>query len=698
VERLEQSPATEPLARILLAGLEKSDDEEAPAGDGWRSALRRLIEQDASDRPAMLVVDDAHEADEALELARELATPSDRVRRAVLVALIAREDDGLAERPEVENRIAAVLAVSRAKIVHLEPLETGARHELFAHLGLSEALAARVDERSKGNPQFAIQLVEDWVTRGLLAPGRGGSVDDGWVLAGAEPPMPDDLHDVWAARVLQILQSLPGIAGIHLERAAAIGMEVEIDEWHVACDDPAHGRISDAGVRLRKQLVARLVEARLLVEIPRGFRFAHPMLRESVERISRTAGRWGPHHQAVATFLESLDRPDPLRVGVHWLEAGEPMRAIDPLFAGIERGMRRSGIAQVSAALLPLERALREAKIPEDDLRWARLFVRQATVLRRRGMLIAAGDLAEKARALADRPGADTVWSECARELARTLNERGDVPGALLLLQQTAARLLRAGARGTELTMVLARMAVLGRTMHQLDDAERWATQARGILARTETEDPGLEGYVVGELAMIAALRGRDDRMAELFEEATRLLRTGVATARLAEVESNRGEALAWFERWDEAESAFLEATRLQELVGHNPERPRLGLALCRLHQNRFAEARALADEVARGAATKVNGTLAALVRALCDLATRDSAKIGRDLASLLQVLRDARLADPELGWLAEFGARTAPDKAEAVQLATWAREVRETLGDRAALARVEAALAELKD
>ncbi|MEQ1567073.1 MAG: AAA family ATPase [Myxococcota bacterium] len=688
VDRLGRDRDAERLAAILAGGV-AGDEETGPEPDGWRAALRRLIELEAAERPAMLVIDDAHEADEALELAREIGIPSDQVRRAVLVALIAREDDGLAERPEVENRIASVLAASRAKIVHLEPLEPGARKELYGWLGLSDSLAARVDDRSKGNPQFAIQLVDDWVTRGLLVGGPEGFAIPG----GEEPPMPGDLQEVWAARVLGILHTLPGIAAIHLERAAALGMDVDSAEWDVACDDPVNGRVAEAGVRLRAQLLDHLRTARLVGDVQRGFRFAHPMLRECVEGLSRAAGRWASHHQAIATLLEAQERPDPHRVGVHWLEAGEPGRAIDPLFAGIERGMRRSGIAMVGAALGPLERALRGAGVPPDDLRWARLYVRQATVLRRRGMLIAAGELAARARGLADRPGAEEVWSECGRELSRVLHERGEVPEALGLLQQTAARLLRANAKGSELAIVLTRMAVLARMMGALDDAERWATQAHGIVARADLQDPVIEGSVIGELAVIASRRGRMDRAFELFDEALPLLRSAVATQRLAEVENNRGDSLKRAGRWDEAEAAFLEAIRLHELLGIAPEIPKLNLVLCRLHAGRHGEARGVAEEVVRGSATKINGALGVLARSVCDAADGAVGPGARDLGAALDSLQHARFVDPDAAWLAESGARLAVAAGapqEARLFATFARFQFEALGDAEAVSRMD--------
>lgn len=656
-ERLKRSGGAEHLLPALLAGL--SPDGPSDLAEFHRAVLR-LIELRSQQRPAILVIDDAQDADESLTFARQVADISDlsEGRRAILVVIIAR-DDGLAERPDTEQRITELTQLARAKVLKLGPLEPSERHELLEYLGLAGALAARVDERSRGNPQFAVQLVDDWIHRGLLEAGS-----DGFVLAEGEeePPIPDEIHEVWAGRIKRILQSLPGIAAIHLERAAAFGMEVEWAEWDIACDDPNHRRVSEAGQRMRRQLVDRLVEASFVEDWPGGFRFSHPMLRESVERISRAAGRWHSHHEAIATLLDSAESRDSARVGVHRLAAGDPHGAIDPLLDGLELWLQRGGAPQIRAGLIPLERAMREAEIADDDPRWVSLWCRQAMVTRIRGNMREAQAQAERARSLAERIGDEELWSEATRELARILQEEGDLPGALQTLQKAVARLLRANARGRELAVVLTRMAIIGRMMNQLDDAERWASQAAGVLARAGIEDPANEGYLIGELAVLATRRGQYERAIELFRDAIPLLRAAVAPLRLAEVENNRGDACKNLGRWGEAESAFLEAIRLLESTGSNPDIPKINLAICRIEAGRWEEARKVADDATHGG-SKVNTALATLARAVCDAAMGDRMAVGRSLGPALESLRRAKYVDPDAAWLAERGC----DRAQAI-------------------------------
>ena len=72
-------------------------------------------------------------------------------------------------------------------------------------LGLEPRLADLVAHRSAGNPRFAVELVGDFVERGvleLLPAGFG-------LRKGEAAVLPDDLHAVWSQRLSHLLASLP---------------------------------------------------------------------------------------------------------------------------------------------------------------------------------------------------------------------------------------------------------------------------------------------------------------------------------------------------------------------------------------------------------------------------------------------------------------------------------------------------------
>jgi serine/threonine protein kinase/tetratricopeptide (TPR) repeat protein len=644
------------LAAVLGRALDPAEGVDA---ETLRGAVIRLLEHRSSRRPVLVVVDDAHEADEALELARALTEPQGQ-RRALFVVLVARDDEGLAQRPEAEDRISRVLSAARAKSIKLEPLEPAAMQALLEHLGLAGQLAARVKERAAGNPQFAVQLMGDWVQRGLLEAGA-----DGFTLkAGQEPPIPDGLHEVWSARIGRLLQPLPGVAGIHLERAAAIGADVPLDEWERACDDPSRGRVSERGRQIRRELMDRLLDARWIEERPTGFTFVHPMLRESLERTARKSGRWKTHHQAIAAMLEASGDGDAGRVGLHLLEAGRPAEAVDPLFAGHDQLERRYGPARAGTVLTPLERAMTEAGVPDTDVRWAVLWRHQSALLRARRHYAQAIDHAEHARAHAERLGDDEEWARCALQIASAHEAMGDLGQALPVAQKAVARLLRAGRKGPTLVAALTQLAGTGRLMNRVDDAERWASQAIGVLERTGAADEQSTAVLEGELAVLAARRGDLRQAIELFERAIPPLRTRGLSRSLADVLNNHGDCLKNAGRWAEAEQAFLEAGRILEQLALNNVVPRLNLVICQIRVGRYEEARESTHDVER-AATGIYAPLAILSRAVCNAALGDRAAVDRELGPAVERIRNAQLVDPDIAWLAEHAVDALERHAE---------------------------------
>ena len=121
-------------------------------------------------------------------------------------------------------------------------------------------------ERVEGNPLFAVQLLGDWIQRGLLVSGA-----DGYTLSpGVAPTLPDDLHDVWNARLGRLFVDAWEQGRPALELAAALGTAVHDREWRQAA--------KLGNITIPSGLVARLVRERLADADHRGWSFAHTML------------------------------------------------------------------------------------------------------------------------------------------------------------------------------------------------------------------------------------------------------------------------------------------------------------------------------------------------------------------------------------------------------------------------------------
>lgn len=264
-------------------------------------------------RPALLILDDLHWSEESLAflsfLLKEGAGAS-----IFIVATVAEEV--LMEQSEVEERLSNFIDLEDVQLFPVPALTQREHRDLVGRiLGLQEKLRDKVVEKTAGNPLFAIQLVGDWVQRGLLRSG-----EQGFELKDDQTPgLPDDIHFLLQRRIsLYLRESKPGFESRReaLEIAAALGMNVENKIWWQAIEKVQAEH---------EEILGPLFEAQMLTTEPYGFRFAHGALRESIERISREAGRWVRINESCALALRATygdqDGMTAQRVGHHLLEA-----------------------------------------------------------------------------------------------------------------------------------------------------------------------------------------------------------------------------------------------------------------------------------------------------------------------------------------------------------------------------------------
>ncbi len=206
-----------------------------------------------------------------------------------------------------------VLATATTPVEGLEslalgPLDQRAHGTLVRRLlGLQGELAARVVARTGGNPMFAVQLVGDWVKRGILVPGESGFV----LARGADAPVPEALSalSALARRRLEVL----GPTRPALVVAACLGHHFRPEHWSEAC--------RHAGIEHSGGLAETLLQERLLVADGLELRFAHPVHRDL---LVDDAGAL--EHAACAAALrgeELMGAPGIAeRLGKHLLAAG----------------------------------------------------------------------------------------------------------------------------------------------------------------------------------------------------------------------------------------------------------------------------------------------------------------------------------------------------------------------------------------
>jgi DNA-binding NarL/FixJ family response regulator len=244
-------------------------------------AVRVLLEQLASTRPLVLALDDLHWADPgsvellAALLHRPPAAP-------VLIALAVRPrqvPDRLSTALERAHRASAL---TRHEIGALLPAEV---REL---LGSRDDLASGsvLYEESGGNPFYVEELARSLErTGGAMPRGQGMS------LGGVEVP------STVVAALLEELSLLTDTARSVLEGAAVAGDPFEPELAAAAASRGQHSAMDALDELLRRDLVRP-------TDVPRRFRFRHPLVRRAVYDSTPAGWRIGAHERCAGLLAE----------------------------------------------------------------------------------------------------------------------------------------------------------------------------------------------------------------------------------------------------------------------------------------------------------------------------------------------------------------------------------------------------------
>jgi ATP/maltotriose-dependent transcriptional regulator MalT len=297
------------------------DREVAPQHERYRShrAVRDLLERLAGPRPLVLVLDDVQWADSASVellgalLRRPPASP-------VLTAL------GVRPHPTRERLSAAASRAHREGVltrIELGPLSL-ADAGAFLGLAVDAATTSSLYETSGGNPFFLQQLAR---TLDLATVTGTGTVELSQVI---------EVPSAVAAALAEELAMLSGPARLMLEGAAVAGDPFEPELAAVAAASPEASTMDAVDELLQLDFIRE-------TEVPRRFRFRHPLVRLAV--YETTAGGWrlGAHERcaealaargaavaARAHHVERSARPGDLGAVAILREAGEATSRLAP--------------------------------------------------------------------------------------------------------------------------------------------------------------------------------------------------------------------------------------------------------------------------------------------------------------------------------------------------------------------------------
>jgi class 3 adenylate cyclase len=365
------------------------------------SAVTRLLEQAAAERPMVLVIDDLHWADKPTLAMLEHAL-SESVGFRLLFLGTYRESDLSTEHP-LTATLADLRSVAGTERLPLRGLalddvvaimEAAAGHEMPEP---GRALAGEIAAETDGNPFFVAEIL-----RHLLESGALGQREDGrWELRRelADLGLPQSIREVIGRRVERLGERAHGL----LRLAAVIGRDFEVDLLVKLAREDEDDVLEE---------LERAVEASVLLERsePGMFSFAHALINHTLyEEIGAT--RRAGLHQRVAEALEEICGADPgprvNELARHWSAATAPLD---------------SGKA-INYSLRAGERALVELA-PDEAVRW---FSQARELLDK----VAEANPSERCEALiklgeAQRQAGDPAFRETLLEAARIAEELGD--------------------------------------------------------------------------------------------------------------------------------------------------------------------------------------------------------------------------------------------------------------------------------
>ncbi len=400
----------DPEAADVLSGWLQPDLEstlqESP--DAHQGPLAQMVALLGQERAVMMWLDNAQWDRQAVAMARFLLEQREALPVPVLM-LLTVSDEALVEHPEANADIEALLALDGAKALQVSPLPDAEYAQLVRELlNLQEGLAAALTQRTRGNPLFAVKLINDWIERDALKLGKGGF----GLPPGDTAPLPKAIDQVWSERLERFAQGpLAQQIRYALELAAVLGAKVHLQEWRTACQLGSFAPDDD--------LLERLQQARLVVVEPEHWAFANSMLRETLLSSAAKGGRTAGHHRFVANALHKVHGQSPgvaRRIGIHLAQGQSWEQALAYLLSAAQEHRVRGQDDVALSTLNWAERVLTQARAPENEPRWGQTWFLRAWVLGNMRRLEEAQKWMDRAETAARRFG----WSILPLVLRRT--------------------------------------------------------------------------------------------------------------------------------------------------------------------------------------------------------------------------------------------------------------------------------------
>lgn len=618
----------------------------------------RYLRRVCHDRAIVLWLDDVHYSSYSLEFIEHLLKTNGDI--PVLILATTRSE-------ELENGSAAyasfqrILSSEHVTKLDIAPLTPEYHLELVHQLiGLDDDLCAQVAQRTSGMPLFAIQLVGDWVERGVLVPSQTGFK----VRENASVDLPDSLHELWISRLRSIFRDFkrPSRALEQLEIAACLGDHFDADEWRIACDMSQLGSNTKT---LEKMLEHQLFEVRYPI-----VRFVHNLLRESLTRYSKENGRYKQLHQLCANMLEeyfsgALSYYHERRAE-HLYEAEAYEACIEPLLLGAIYRKQRAEYETAHKLFRKRETCLDKCNADKNSPIRALGWIAEANTWIFELKFEEAIPLIENSLELGMRTHSPIIQALAYKEKGTILHHRNNIAEAIDALMASLSFFNQIGERrkATYLNDRAETLWLIGRicdTRHELDLARDYFQQA--IEIQTQTNDQFGLARSYRSLGNSLQHGGFYAEAQQSLEYAHSVFQQMGYRSCIADCLNDIGEVYRLgFGQFEQAEMYYRSAIEMYHNVNPLKETtPLINLVLLLLRRQRFIEAKPLViEQIQRiedgGTGFDLNWLYAELLP--CCAATFDWPTFDDAVLRLGKSLEDSMVVDADILYCTELAVQ----------------------------------------
>ena len=546
--------------------------------------LIRFLRRTACQRPVILWMDDVQWGDEALMLAQRVQRLSDQEQLPVMILMTLR-DDLIDDRP-FEQQLINELDPAQTLQLAIAPLPDIDQVALVEDmLGLEPKLARKVVSRSQGNPLFAIQLVGDWVQRGVLEIGKTGFA----LKPGTKAVIPSSIAQVWNERIDALLRELPSDSERMLELGAVLGNEIDRAEWSDAC---AH-----EGIELAPELIEGLLRRRLAE--PAGgdrLRHAHGLLGEALLARAKAAHRAKEHHQACAQMLTAKAGQLGIaeRRSRHLIAAGSHEEALKPLLQAASERRASSEFRQALRLLAIHAKASSRLKLSSDDERLLRAQILRSEILSVMGNTTKSSALVEGALERSRSIGNPYLIGASLRMLGVSTMRAGHTQDAWNLFEE-ALQFLETAQAEDLIVQTHLNLLNVSRHLGWWEQAERHAQDS--LQSAEELDSQLLTGNAHFYAGVLYYQKGDLERASSHYQSAAQSYEQAGNHLGLANCTNAMGNLARQKGAFEEASKAFKHSVRLHQNIGSGHDLPpMMSLALAHLKTENLGAARELLE------------------------------------------------------------------------------------------------------